>query len=224
MVAASIDLSVLETLDFAKGNGFIPAVVQHAENGTVLMVGYMNREALRATLTRRRVVFFSRTKVRLWEKGESSGHCLDLEEIYTDCDRDTLLVRARPRGPVCHLGTESCFGDPHAPALATHPLAFMATLEEIVGNRITTKPEGSYTAALFLAGRARIAQKLGEESLEVALAAVGGSDEEVVGEAADLVYHLLVLLKARGLKLEQVSKVLEGRHSARMVPTDKSVV
>jgi len=214
MVAASIDLAAIETLDFAKGDGFIPAVVQHAKTGAVLMVGYMNREALRATFTRRRVVFFSRTKRRLWEKGETSGHFLELEEVRTDCDRDTLLVRALPRGPVCHLGTESCFGDALAPATATHPFAFMATLEEIVGDRITTKPEGSYTAALFLAGRARIAQKLGEESLEVALAAVGGTDEEVVAEAADLVYHLLVLLKARGLKLEQVSQVLEGRHGA----------
>jgi len=211
MVAASIDLSAIETLDFGKGNGFIPAVVQHAESGTVLMVGYMNREALRATFTRRRVVFFSRTKRRLWEKGETSGHFLELEGVRTDCDRDTLLVRARPRGPVCHLGTETCFGEAVA-ATEGHSLAFLRTLENVVADRMAKAPAGSYTAALFLAGKARIAQKLGEEGLEVALAAVGGTDEQVVGEAADLLYHLLVLLKARGLKLEQVSKVLEGRH------------
>lgn len=210
MVAASIDLSAMETLDFAKGDGFLPAVVQHAETGSVLMVGYMNRQALRATLTRRRVVFFSRTKRRLWEKGEASGHFLELEEIHADCDRDALLVRARPQGPTCHLGTPSCFGE--AAATAEDSLAFLRALEDIVADRIAGAPAGSYTAALFLAGKARIAQKLGEEGLEVALAAVGGTDGQVVGEAADLLYHLLVLLKARGLSLDQVLSELRARH------------
>lgn len=213
MVGSAIELTNTDTLDFDKGGGLIPAVVQHAETGAVLMLGYMNRDAFIATLARRRVVFLSRSKLRLWEKGESSGHFLELEEIRTDCDRDTLLVRARPRGPVCHLGTESCFGEARA-ATEGDSLAFLRTLEGIVADRMAKAPAGSYTAALFLAGKARIAQKLGEEGLEVALAAVGGTDGEVVGEAADLLYHLLVLLKARGLSLDQVLSELRARHQA----------
>ena len=222
MVGSAIELTNTDTLDFDKVGGLIPAVVQHAETGVVLMLGYMNRDALIATLARRRVVFLSRSKLRLWEKGESSGHFLELEEIRADCDRDTLLVRARPRGPVCHLGRDSCFGDREAPALESRSLAFLRTLEEIVANRIATKPEGSYTAALFLAGRARIAQKLGEEGLEVALAAVGGSDEAVVDEAADLVYHLLVLLQARGLRLDEVVSALRNRHQPRVAESEST--
>ena len=212
MVGRAMELMHVDTLDFDKSGGLIPAVVQHADTGAVLMLGYMNREALIATLARRRVVFLSRSKLRLWEKGETSGHFLELEEIRADCDRDALLVRARPHGPVCHLGTGSCFGDADARTIESRSFAFLATLEDIVGDRMANKPAGSYTAALFLAGRARIAQKLGEEGLEVALAAVGGSDEAVVDEAADLVYHLLVLLQARGLQLGHVVSKLRERH------------
>lgn len=213
MVGNGINFTNLDRLDFDKGGGLIPAVVQHAGTGGALMLGYMNREALVVSLAQRRVVFFSRSKGRLWEKGETSGHSLELEEVRTDCDGDALLVRAWPRGPVCHLGTESCFGEAAA-ATERESATFLRTLEDIVTDRMAKAPAGSYTAALFLAGKARIAQKLGEEGLEVALAAVGGSDGEVVGEAADLIYHLLVLLKARGLSLDQVLGELRARHNA----------
>lgn len=203
----------LDLLDFGKGAGLIPAVVQHADTGAVLMVGYMNREALRETLTRRRVVFFSRSKQRLWEKGESSGHFLDLHEVRTDCDQDALLVAARPRGPVCHLGTATCFGD-EATSVGER-LAFLASLEGVIERRIAEQPEGSYTARLFAQGPRRIAQKVGEEGLEVALAAVTETDDKVIAESADLLYHLLVLLKSRGLPFERVVAELASRHAAK---------
>jgi len=193
--AAPLGLADVERLDFAKGDGLLPAIVQHAVTGAVLMLGYMNREALRETLMRRRVVFFSRSKQRLWEKGETSGHCLELAQIRADCDRDTLLVTAWPRGPACHLGTATCFGD--EALTAAEPLAFLAALEGIIAQRIAERPEGSYTARLVAQGPKRLAQKVGEEGLEVALAAAAESDDKVVAEVADLLYHLLVLLKSR---------------------------
>jgi phosphoribosyl-AMP cyclohydrolase / phosphoribosyl-ATP pyrophosphohydrolase len=204
----------LDELDFGKGSGLLPAVVQHADNASVLMLGYMNREALLATLVRRRVVLFSRSKGRLWEKGESSGHSLELSHIHADCDRDALLVSAWPRGPVCHLGSGSCFGDARAPV--EERTGFLSRLEEVIAERVASRPEGSYTAKLLAAGWRRIAQKVGEEGLEVALAAAGGSDTEVINEVGDLLYHTLVLLKARGLTLERVLKELEARHAARV--------
>jgi phosphoribosyl-AMP cyclohydrolase / phosphoribosyl-ATP pyrophosphohydrolase len=200
----------VETLDFGKGGGLLPVVVQHAGTRTVLMLGYMNREALVATLALRRVVFFSRSKQRLWEKGETSGNALEVEQIHRDCDGDALLVSAWPRGPVCHSGSGSCFGDPMAET--GQGTAFLATLEEVIRQRVEVRPPGSYTARLLDAGWQRMAQKVGEEGLEVALAATGGSDHEVVSEVADLFYHVLVLLKARGLSLERVLKELESRH------------
>ena len=203
----------VDTLDFAKGDGLLPAIVQHAGTGTVLMLGYMNREALVATLAQRRVMFFSRSKGRLWTKGETSGNALEVEQLHTDCDRDTLLVSAWPRGPVCHSGSDSCFGDPIADT--GKGVTFLATLEEVIGRRLEARPPDSYTARLLDAGWQRIAQKVGEEGLEVALAASVGSDHEVVGEVADLLYHVLVLLKARGLSLERVLNELESRHVAR---------
>jgi phosphoribosyl-ATP pyrophosphohydrolase/phosphoribosyl-AMP cyclohydrolase len=177
------------------------------------MVGYMNREALEATLTRARVVFFSRSKGRLWEKGETSGHALEVTEIHADCDHDALLVRAWPQGPVCHLGSANCFGiDQNSPI---EQLAFLGDLEHIIAERMAARPEGSYTARLVASGMKRIAQKVSEEGLEVALAAVGGSDVEVVAEASDLFYHVLVLLKARRLSLKQVLAELQARHATR---------
>src|SRR5579872_3374631 len=159
-----------DSLDFDKGAGLMPAVVQHAQTGAVLMVGYMNREALRETLARRRVVFYSRSKERLWEKGETSGHTLELLDLRADCDRDSLLVTALPRGPVCHTGTATCFGDE---ALSQgERLAFLATLQGVIEQRIADSPQGSYTARLFAQGPKRLAQKVGEEGVEVALAAV----------------------------------------------------
>jgi len=203
----------LDDLDFEKGHGLLPAVVQHAGSGTVLMLGYMNHEALVATLTRRRVVFFSRSKGRLWEKGETSGHSLQVVQVQADCDRDALLVHAWPRGPVCHTGSGSCFGE--APLPAEAPGAFLAKLEGVIGERMARRPEGSYTAKLVAGGRKRIAQKLGEEGLEAALAGAGGTDRELIEEVSDLLYHVLVMLKARGLGLGQVVQELRARHEAR---------
>lgn len=208
-----ITVADVQSLDFSKGDGLLPAVVQDAESGAVLMVGYMNRDALRETFARHRVVFFSRSKNRLWEKGETSGHTLDLVDVRTDCDRDSLLVTAHPRGPVCHVGTVTCFGDEKS----THAerLSFLGALEGVIENRIADRPEGSYTARLYAQGAKRIAQKVGEEGLEVALAAVAESDEKVIAESADLVFHLLVLLKSRGVSLERVARELEARHSEK---------
>ena len=216
MVGHAVNLATLDALDFSKGAGLLPAVVQHAGSGAVLMLGYMNRDALFATLTGRRVVFFSRSRGKLWEKGETSGHSLELEEIRRDCDHDALLIRAWPRGPVCHLGDGSCFGDP--PQIESDALRFLATLEALIEDRDLQRPAGSYTTKLLSAGWSRIAQKVGEEGLEVALAAAGGSDSQVIDEAADLLYHLLVLLRVRGLKLERVMRELEARHTSAPAP------
>ncbi len=201
------------TLDFAKSDKLLPAVVQHADSGAVLMVGYMNADALRETFKRRHVVFFSRSKQRLWMKGETSGHVLDLVEVRTDCDRDALLVTARPHGPVCHTGTATCFGDEAASGGVA--LAFLSELEGVIAQRIAENPEGSYTARLFAKGPTRIAQKVGEEGLEVALAAVAEGDDKVISESADLLYHLLVLLKSRGVTLARVVGELESRHAGK---------
>jgi len=201
------------TLDFSKGDGLLPAVVQHADTGAVLMVGYMNREALRETLSRRHVVFFSRSKQRLWEKGETSGHFLELDQVRTDCDRDALLVTARPLGPVCHEGTATCFGD--TSITKAERLAFLGTLERGIEGRIAASPQGSYTARLFAEGPKRIAQKVGEEGLEVALAAAVETDDKVVAESADLIFHLLVLLRSRGLSFQSVVTELQSRHATK---------
>ena len=210
---APLALPDIATLDFDKMEGLLPAIVQHAESGAVLMLGYMNREALRETLTRRRVVFYSRSRQCLWEKGETSGHTLTLAEVRTDCDRDALLVTALPAGPVCHLDTATCFGD-EVPAAAGR-LAFLGELEAVIARRMTDRPEGSYTARLHAEGPKRIAQKVGEEGLEVALAAVAETDDKLVAESADLLYHLLLLLKSRGLRLAHVVAQLESRHTGR---------
>lgn len=202
----------VSTLDFAKSDSLLPAVVQHADSGAVLMVGYMNAEALLETFNRQRVVFFSRSKQRLWMKGETSGHVLDLVEVRTDCDRDALLVTARPHGPVCHTGTATCFGDD---AAAGGALAFLSRLEGVIEQRVAENPEGSYTARLFAKGTKRIAQKVGEEGVEVALAAVAETDDKVISESADLLYHLLVLLKSRGVTFARVVTELESRHAGK---------
>jgi phosphoribosyl-ATP pyrophosphohydrolase/phosphoribosyl-AMP cyclohydrolase len=202
-----------DTLSFDKQGGLIPAVVQDASTGAVLMLGYMNREALLSTFERGRVVFYSRSKQRLWVKGETSGHYLDVVEVRTDCDRDTLLISARPNGPACHLGTTTCFGE--QPATSGDGLGFLSRLEAVIEQRIAQSPEGSYTARLYAQGQRRIAQKVGEEGLEVALAAVAEPDDKVVAESADLLYHLLVLLKSRGVALAHVVTELESRHAGK---------
>jgi len=200
----------LDALDFDKGGGLLPAVVQDVHTGAVLMLGYMNREALAATRARRRVVFWSRSKQRLWEKGETSGNHLELVDLVADCDRDTLLVLADPHGPACHLGTRTCFGE--GPQSRVEPLGFLARLESVIAQRAAQTPEQSYTARLIAEGPRRLAQKVGEEGVEVALAGVGGSDAEVLSESADLLFHLLVLLRSRGLRLDQVVSELASRH------------
>lgn len=200
-------------LDWAKGNGLLPAIVQHARTGRVLMLGYMNDTALRETLTGRRVVFYSRSRQALWTKGETSGHFLDVVDVCADCDADTILVLADPLGPTCHKGTESCFAE--APASDVQRLAFLALLEQIIANRIADQPEGSYTAKLFGEGPGRIAQKIGEEGVEVALAAVTRDDDDLVAECADLLYHVLLLLKSRDLSLERVVDELKARHASK---------
>ena len=197
-------------VDFAKGSGLVPAIVQDANTSAVLMMAYMNREALEQTLVRKRAVFFSRSKQRLWEKGETTGHSLEVEAIALDCDNDTLLVTARPLGPACHNGTVTCFGD--EPRSAATRIAFLAKLEGVIAQRATEKPEASYTARLLDKGVARIAQKVGEEGVELALAGVGEPDAKVIDESADLLFHLLVLLRARGITLSQIVEKLESRH------------
>jgi phosphoribosyl-ATP pyrophosphohydrolase/phosphoribosyl-AMP cyclohydrolase len=199
----------LQNLDFDKGGGLVPTIVQHVATGEVLMLGYMNAEAVAATRASGFVTFWSRSKRRLWQKGETSGHVLEVKSIRVDCDRDALLVEAAPRGPTCHLGNASCFGED-----AKRPLAFLAKLDALIERRRAGRPAGSYTTGLFEAGVRRIAQKVGEEGVETALAAVVQDDAALLGEAADLVYHLMVLLRARGLSLADVGATLARRHGS----------
>jgi phosphoribosyl-ATP pyrophosphohydrolase/phosphoribosyl-AMP cyclohydrolase len=197
-------------IDWNKMDGLVPAIVQDAFDGRVLMQGYMNPEALALTLDNRQVTFWSRSRDELWIKGETSGNRLVLVEIHADCDGDCLLVLARPQGPTCHKGTDSCFDTTRQPIRPR--LAFLRTLERVIARRDTERPEDSYTTRLFEAGTRRIAQKVGEEGVETALAATAGEDQELAAESADLLYHLLVLLRDRGLSLADVVSVLEERH------------
>jgi phosphoribosyl-AMP cyclohydrolase / phosphoribosyl-ATP pyrophosphohydrolase len=194
----------LSTLAWDKQGGLLPAIVQDAGNGRVLMLGYMNLDALAATTASGRVTFYSRSKQRLWTKGETSGHFLTLVDVSVDCDGDTLLVQATPVGDTCHLQRPSCF--PGAPG------NFLADLDTVIATRDSERPADSYTTRLFEGGLRRIAQKVGEEGVETALAAVVQDDEALLGEAADLVYHLGVLLRARGLSVREVVQLLETRH------------
>ena len=211
----------LERLDWAKGDGLLPTVVQDAASGAVLMLGYMNREALAQTLATGLVTFYSRSRRTLWVKGETSGNHLRLRALHADCDGDAILVQAEPAGPVCHAGTASCFAD--APEPAATPLAFLARLEGVIDSRIADPPAGSYTAKLHAQGPRRIAQKVGEEGVEFALAAAGGSDAEMTAEAADLLFHLMLAIRARGLSLAGVVQTLERRHSAASTAADPPV-
>jgi phosphoribosyl-AMP cyclohydrolase / phosphoribosyl-ATP pyrophosphohydrolase len=201
-------------LDWDKGDGLLPAIVQHAGSGAVLMLGYMNRDALAATQASGRVTFWSRSKGRLWTKGETSGHFLELKQIAADCAGDTLLILAEPNGPACHRGTPTCWGE-NPPQPASQGIAFLGILEQVITQRIATRPAGSYTAKLLGEGTRRIAQKVGEEGLELALAGVAQSDPEIIGEAADLLYHTLLLLRVKNLSLSQVVAELESRHAGR---------
>lgn len=202
----------IDALDWAKA-ALLPAIIQDARTEAVLMLGYMNREALEATLARRRVVFYSRSKQRLWEKGETSGNTLHLVSAIADCDNDTLLLRVNPAGPACHRDTTTCFGDGSLPA--SEGFGFLARLEEIIESRVAGSAEGSYTAKLYGQGIKRMAQKVGEEGVEVALAAQSGDEQELVGESADLLFHLAVLLRASGLSLAAITTELAARHRAK---------
>ena len=206
-------LDQIESFDWSKGDGLLPAVVQDARTSRVLMLGYMNREALRTTLAEKRVTFYSRSKQRLWTKGETSGNFLHLVDAAIDCDNDTILVTANPDGPTCHNGTASCFGDNIGTTASK--LSFLSQLESVIEQRVSAQPEGSYTARLWAEGPTRMAQKVGEEGVEVALAAVTQTPEKLVGEAADLLFHLTLLLKSRQLSLADVVAELERRHAAR---------
>ncbi|MFT4465801.1 MAG: bifunctional phosphoribosyl-AMP cyclohydrolase/phosphoribosyl-ATP diphosphatase HisIE [Sodalis sp. (in: enterobacteria)] len=184
-----------QQLDWQKNGGLLPAIVQHAVSGEVLMLGYMNADALQATEQSGQVTFYSRSKQRLWTKGESSGHVLRLVSIHPDCDNDTLLILVHPQGPTCHNGTSSCFSP------ASSDWGFLYTLETLLGERKNADPQSSYTASLYASATKRIAQKVGEEGVETALAATVHDKEELTNEAADLVYHLLVLLQDQELDL-----------------------
>lgn len=193
-------------LDWEKTDNLMPAVVQHAVSGEVLMLGYMNQEALSATEQSGKVTFFSRTKQRLWTKGESSGHFLNVVSITPDCDNDTLLILVNPIGPTCHLGNTSCFYP------ANSDWGFLYQLEQLLAERKTASPDSSYTASLYASGTKRIAQKVGEEGVETALAATVNDREELTNEASDLIYHLLVLLQDQDLDLSKVIGRLRERH------------
>ena len=194
-------------LDWAKSDGLVPAIVQHWRSGAALMLGYMNAEALAQTRQTGKVTFYSRSKQRLWVKGETSGHFLLLKSLRADCDNDTILVQAEPIGPTCHKGTQSCFGDGSEP-----PFAFLAELDALVAQRERERPAGSYTTKLFEGGVRRIAQKVGEEGVETALAAVAQDEAALRSESADLIFHLLVLLRSRGIDFADVIKNLQARH------------
>lgn len=196
-------------IDFAKSNGLVPAIVQDASTKTVLMMGYMNEEAYKKTLLTKRVTFFSRSRQCLWTKGETSGNYLDLVSLAVDCDGDTLLVKANPHGPVCHTGTDTCWGEKNE----TNPLLFLSELQDFIERRHEEMPEGSYTTSLFRDGLNRMAQKVGEEALEAVIEAVNGSDERLVYEGSDLFYHLIVLLTAKGLRIEDLAAELRERHN-----------
>jgi phosphoribosyl-ATP pyrophosphohydrolase/phosphoribosyl-AMP cyclohydrolase len=205
---APLTAADLDYLAWDKMGGLLPAIVQDADTAQMLMLGYMDRAALAATLASGFVTFFSRSKGRLWQKGETSGNRLKLNAIFPDCDADALLVRAQPEGPTCHLGTPSCFSEDQAAGPA-----WLGRLERVVRQRAAAPPAESYTARLLLAGLPRIAQKVGEEGVEIALAAVTADDAALAGEAADLLYHLIVLLHARGLALDDAIAILRERHN-----------
>lgn len=195
-------------MDFNKLDGIIPVIVQDSVTGRVLMLGFMNPEALEKTRKEGLVTFFSRTRERLWTKGEESGNYLHVEEILEDCDTDTLLIKARPDGPVCHTGSDTCFGEENR-----GELQFLIRLQELIIGRRQEMPDGSYTTGLFRAGISRIAQKVGEEAIELVIESLESRDDHFLNEAADLLYHLMVLLSAREFHISDVAAVLEQRHN-----------
>ena len=195
-------------IDFEKGGGLVPAIIQDANTRQVLMLGYMNKEALEKTLATGLVTFYSRSRQTLWTKGETSGNHLRLVDIKSDCDNDTLLVKAIPTGPVCHTGTDTCWGESNE----GNALDFLSQLQDFIEKRHEEMPEGSYTTSLFRDGLNRMAQKVGEEALELVIEATNGSNERLVYEGSDMLYHLIVLLTSKGLRIEDLAKELRLRH------------
>ena len=195
-------------IDFDKGNGLVPVIVQHYKTNTVLMLGYMNEEALEKTKELGKATFFSRSKNRLWTKGETSENYLIVKDILIDCDQDTILIKAEPQGPTCHTGSDSCFNE-----VVKSSDDFLYQLEEIISDRKNNPTEKSYTASLFQKGIKKIAQKVGEEATEVVIDAIDGNRERLKEETADLLYHLLVLLAEKDISLNEINEVLRYRHS-----------
>ncbi|MFT5529621.1 MAG: phosphoribosyl-ATP pyrophosphohydrolase/phosphoribosyl-AMP cyclohydrolase [Alteromonadaceae bacterium] len=197
----------ISQLAWLKMDNLIPAIIQHQDTGAILMQGYMNQASLAATIDSGKATFFSRSKQTLWVKGETSGNFLNVSQILTDCDQDSLLIACRPIGPSCHLGTESCF-----PEQKLSQQNFLSHLEQVIASKRHESPETSYTASLFAEGTTKMAQKVGEEGVEVALAAVAETKEDLLGECADLFYHTLVLLQDKDVELSEVMAVLQKRH------------
>ena len=195
-------------IDFDKLGGLVPAIVQDARTKNVLMLGFMNREAYDKTVATGKVTFWSRTRNCLWTKGETSGNYLNLVEVRNDCDKDTLLVKAIPDAPTCHTGTDTCWGEDNS----ANPLLFLTELQDFIEKRHEEMPEGSYTTSLFRKGINRIAQKVGEEALETVIEATNGSNDKMVYEASDLLYHHIVMLTEKGLRIEDVAGELQKRH------------
>jgi phosphoribosyl-ATP pyrophosphohydrolase/phosphoribosyl-AMP cyclohydrolase len=198
---------ILAIADFDKGNGLLPAIIQDVDTQKVLMLGYFNEAALQKTLKEKRVTFFSRSKQRLWTKGETSGNFLNLIDIKLDCDQDTFLVQVKPVGVVCHTGSDTCFDEKN------EGIGFLNTLENVIHQRKIDMPEGSYTTSLFQKGINKIAQKVGEEAIELVIEAKDNNDNLFKNECADLLYHLMVLLEYKCIPLKEVIKILENRHS-----------
>lgn len=194
-------------IDFEKGDGLVPAIIQDVTNGNVLMMGYMNQDAIDQTIATGKVTFYSRSKQRLWTKGESSGNFMIYDHMKVDCDKDTLLVKAKPTGPVCHTGSATCFGDEK---FENH--SFLTLLESIITDRKENDSDKSYTTSLFRKGINKIAQKVGEEAVELVIEAKDNDDDLFTNEAADLLFHYLILLQAKGFKLKDILSVLEARH------------
>ena len=195
-------------IDFEKMNGLVPAIIQDAQTGVVLMLGYMNEEAYKKTLETGKVTFWSRTRQTLWTKGETSGNWLNVVEILNDCDQDTLLIKVRPEGPVCHTGADTCWNEKNE----KNPLLFLSELSDFIEKRHREMPEGSYTTSLFRDGLNRMAQKVGEEALELVIEATNGTNERLVYEGSDMLYHLIVLLTSKGLRIEDLARELVVRH------------
>ena len=195
-------------IDFEKMNGLVPAIIQDAQTGVVLMLGYMNEEAYKKTLETGKVTFWSRTRQTLWTKGETSGNWLNVVEILNDCDQDTLLIKVRPEGPVCHTGADTCWNEKNE----KNPLLFLTELSDFIEKRHREMPEGSYTTSLFRDGLNRMAQKVGEEALELVIEATNGTNERLVYEGSDMLYHLIVLLTSKGLRIEDLARELVVRH------------